>query len=102
MKKTDQEALKHDYREIVHIVKQALNEWDPYDLIAGGAPENEFTEETTQIAAKIKKTETPAELALVISDLFTRNFESALFSVEECLPVAYRILSDIEARRLLQ
>lgn len=102
MKTSDQKALKRDYREIVHIVQQALNEWDPYGLIEGGAPEDEFTEEATRIAAKIKKTETPAELAQVISDIFSRSFESDLFSVEECLPAASRIFSDLEVRRLLK
>ncbi len=102
MKASDQKALKHEYREIVDIVKQALNEWDPYDLIKGGAPENEFAEEATQVAAKIRKTEKQADLALVISDIFTRKFENNQFSVEACLPVASRIFGDLEARRLLK
>lgn len=101
MEKTDQKTLKHDYQETVHIIMKALNEWDPYELIEAGAPENEFTEEATQIAAKIKKTETPTELAHVISDVFTRSFDSDVFSVEECLPVASRILGDLEVRHLL-
>jgi len=101
MKETDQKTLKHAYQEIVHIVLQALNEWDPYELIDAGAPENEFTEEATRIAAKIKKTETPTELAHVISDVFSRSFDSDVFSVEECLPVASRILCDLEVRHLL-
>jgi hypothetical protein len=101
MKETDQKTLKHAHQEIVHIVLHALNEWDPYELIDAGAPENEFTEEATRIAAKIKKTETPTELAHVISDVFSRSFGSDVFSIEECLPVASRILLDLEVRRLL-
>jgi len=102
MEKTDQKTLKHDYQEIVRIVIQALNEWDPYELIEGGAPENEFTEEATRIAANIKKIETPTELANVISDVFSRSFDSDVFSVAECLPVASRIFSDLEVRCLLK
>ena len=102
MKKTDLKALKHDYQEIVHIVMEALNEWDPYELIEAGAPENEFTEEATRITAKIEKTETPIELAHVISEVFSRSFDNDVFSVEECLPVASRILRHLEERRLLK
>lgn len=40
MKKTDSKTLKRNYQEVVHIVMQALNEWDPYELIEAGAPEN--------------------------------------------------------------
>jgi len=101
MEKTDQKTLKHDYQEIVHIVIQALNEWDPYELIEAGAPENEFTEEATRIAARIKKTESPAELAHVISEVFSRSFNSDVFSVEECLPVASKIYSELEVKHLL-
>lgn len=100
--KNDQKALKQDYREIVQIIKTALNEWDPYNLIEGGAPEDEFAEEATQIAAKIKKTETPAELAQVISDVFSRNFERDVFPVEACLQVAFRIFGDLEVRHVLK
>lgn len=94
--------MKHEYQEILVIVMQALNEWDPYELIEAGAPENEFTEEATRIAANIKNTKTPTELAHVISDVFSRSFGSDVFSVEECLPVASRMLSNLEARRLLK
>jgi Domain of unknown function (DUF1871) len=102
MKKTDQKTLKHEYREIVETVQHVLNEWDPYDLLKGGAPENEFTEEATQITAKIKNSETPTALAHVISDIFSRNFESDQFPVEACLPTASRIFKELEARRLLK
>ena len=102
MRKNDQKTLKHDYQETVHIVMQSLNEWDPYELIEAGAPENEFTEEATRIAAKIKKIETPTDLAHAISDVFSRSFDSDVFSVEECLPVASKILSDLKVRRLLK
>ena len=102
MEKTDQKTLKHDYQEIVRIVIQALNEWDPYELIEAGAPENEFTNEATRIAAKIQKIETPAELARVILDVFSSSFGSDVFSTEECLPVASRIYRDLEGRNLLK
>ncbi|HBA89724.1 MAG TPA: hypothetical protein DCZ75_17580 [Geobacter sp.] len=100
--KIGQMAPEQDYREIVRIIKTALNEWDPYDLIQSGAPDDEFTEEAIQIAAKVKKTESPAELAQVISDIFSRNFESDLFQVEACSQVASRIFGELEALHLLK
>ena len=102
MKISDQKALKQDYEEILHTVEQALNEWDPYDLMKGGAPENEFSEEATRIAARIMETDSPAELAHVISEIFSRSFENNVFSVEECLSVASRIFGTLEVRGLLK
>ena len=102
MKRTDKKALKDNYLQIVQIVKQALNEWDPYDLIHGGAPEDEFAEEAALIAAKINQVETPAELGKVISDIFSKSFETDLFSVEACLPVADQLFSELKARDFLK
>ncbi|ACM20189.2 hypothetical protein Geob_1831 [Geotalea daltonii FRC-32] len=53
MIETDHKALKHIYRELIMIVTAAVNEWDPYALIKGGAPEDEFSEEVSRIAAKV-------------------------------------------------
>lgn len=102
MEKSDHKALKHEYREIVDIVMKALNEWDPYEVIEAGAPENEFTEEAERIVAKFKRAKTPTELAHVISNVFSRSFGSDVFSTEECLPVASKILGDLRARHLLK
>lgn len=102
MKKTDQIKLKNEYQEIVCTIQHLLNEWDPYDLLKGGAPESEFTEEATLITAKIKNSETPTELAHIISDIFSKNFETDQFPAEACLPIASRIFRELKARSLLQ
>lgn len=102
MNKFDKKALKHEYREVVQLVEQALNDWDPYCLIEGGAPEDEFAEEATRIAASLDKIKTPAELAQVISDIFSKNFENDLFSFEACLPVASRLFTSLSERGFLK
>jgi len=98
MKTNDHKALKQSYREIVEIVTTVVNEWDPYDLISAGAPDNEFSHEVTQIVAKINTINTPIALAGVISSVFSKELESESFSIEECMPVASRLFTALKAR----
>lgn len=98
MRTNDHKALKNSYREIVEIVTTVINEWDPYDLISGGAPDNEFTHEVAQVVAKIDEINSPTAFAQVISCIFSKEFESELFSIEACMPVASRLFAALKAR----
>jgi hypothetical protein len=100
MKINDHKALKNSYREIVEVVTTVINEWDPYDLISGGAPDNEFSHEVTQIVAKINEINTPTALAEVMSRVFSKEFESEQFSIEACMPVASTLFVALKARGL--
>lgn len=100
MKTNDHKALKNSYREIVEIVTTVINEWDPYDLINGGAPDNEFTHEIAQVVAKIDEINTPTALAEIISSIFSKEFESEQFPIEACMPVASRLFVALKARGL--
>jgi len=79
-----------------------INEWDPYDLISGGAPDNEFAPEVEKIVAKVHQIKTPYALAEVISDVFTKGFDSECFSVEGCMQVASRIFAELQNRRIFE
>lgn len=96
MKTNDYKALKQSYQETVEIVTTIINEWDPYDLISAGAPDNEFSHEVTQIVAKIDWINTPTALAEVISSIFSKEFESELFTIEECMPVASKLFTALK------
>lgn len=102
MKSLEHKSLKYAYREIIGIVTTVLNEWDPYALIAGGAPNDEFAEEAARIAAKIREINTPMVLAEVISDIFSKEFEPELFSVEACMPVASKLYNDLQTQGFLK
>jgi hypothetical protein len=39
--------MKHLYQEAIAVATAVTNEWDPYDLIAGGAPKDEFEGEVS-------------------------------------------------------
>lgn len=102
MATADRQKLKHSYQEIIETVRSVINEWDPYDLIKGGAPDNEFVHEVALIAAKANEVKTPAELAEVISKIFSTSFGPEWFSVTACTPIAYRLFTELQTSVILE
>jgi hypothetical protein len=49
------------------IVKQAIDEWDPYGLLTTGAPSDEFDRKSRRIANKISKESSVKDIAIIIS-----------------------------------
>ena len=94
--------MKRTYQEIVAIITNVVNEWDPYGLISGGAPKDEFESEIAKIATKVLNIKSAASLAEVISSVFTVSFEPEPFSVEKCMPVASRLFAALKAHNLLE
>lgn len=57
------------------IVKSVIDRFDLYGLSEGGAPEDEFDEESREIANRISKDRTPEQIAVVIADVFNKAFD---------------------------
>lgn len=78
--------------KIFQTIKKIINEWDPYNLISGGAPDNEFESEIIEIIFKIKGKNDIKDIAYIISDIFINSFDKHdLFSVENCMDIANKI-----------
>jgi hypothetical protein len=75
-------------------LREFLNAWDPYCLIAGGAPENEFDSERADIYQALKSggIASEAELGRRIATIFRRAFDSS-FTPENCADLAQSIWS---------
>jgi hypothetical protein len=97
----EHKAMKRSYLEGIAIITIAINEWDPYGLIGGGAPADEFEREIARIAARIHEVKTPEALAEVISKVFSESFEPKPFSVQSCHPVASRLFVQLQTHSLL-
>jgi hypothetical protein len=75
-------------------VKGFLDAWDPYCLVSGGAPGDQFEPEASAVAQALasRKVQSEHELAAYIADLFAEWYDSS-FTPQNCLPVAHRIWS---------
>jgi hypothetical protein len=98
----DHKAMKHLCQEAIAVATAVINEWDPYDLIAGGAPKDEFEGEVSRLVAKARDAHTPEALARLVSEVFSSSFELERFSVETCLPVASRLFEELQTHGFLE
>ena len=74
-----------DYEKALVIVGSVVRAWDPYCLLEGGAPSDEFDAEIAQLVTHIlPRISTPADAAQAISTVFSAAFEPVLFTPAQC------------------
>ena len=75
------------YKKILEVISEAINQWDPYDLIAGGAPTDEFESEVEKIATYFPRIHSSSDAVFAISEVFSKSFEPEDFLVEKCTEI---------------
>lgn len=93
---------KADYAVALSLVQRSLREWDPYSLLAGGAPQDEFDSEAAKVAAYIPRMQTPHDAAAFISQVFSAAFEPRGFSPSECVGVGQKLFGRLLKAGLVQ
>lgn len=73
-----------DYEKALVIVGSVVRAWDPYCLLEGGAPSDEFDAEIAQLVTHIPHIHTPTDAAQTISTVFSAAFEPGLFTPAQC------------------
>ena len=82
---------RKDYDLALDVIGKVVNEWDPYCLLEGGAPKDEFDAEIRQLATYIPRISTPDDASLAVSEVFSKMFEPELFDLESCRDVGKRL-----------
>jgi hypothetical protein len=68
-----------------------IKSWDPYELLGGGAPGDEFDHEIASLVAQIPRIHSAADAARAISRIFAASFEAHSFTEEACSGVGERL-----------
>ncbi|OPH51881.1 hypothetical protein BC351_34265 [Paenibacillus ferrarius] len=74
----------------LEFLSQVINDWDPVGLLAGGAPENEYSIEVKEIAQKSLSCKSETDLALIIYRVFNDRMGVKLNQLT-CLKQAFII-----------
>jgi hypothetical protein len=93
---------KRHYEEAFDIVRGVVHEWDPYGLIQGGAPADEFDGEIASIVSQIPHIQSCNDASHVLSRVFSASFEPELFKPEQCRQVGENLYRALESKGLLQ
>ena len=56
------------------LIGEIIREWDPEKLLAGGAPPDEYDPEIAQILPHVRRIQSSADAAAVVSNVFASNF----------------------------
>jgi hypothetical protein len=84
---------KATYKRALQVVGSVVREWDPYSLIADGAPADEFDSEIAGVVAQIPRIKTEKEAVLALSRVFSSAFEAARFTPEKCAEAGKKLFA---------
>ena len=80
-----------DYDRALAVVRDVIHEWDPYALIAGGAPADEWDGEIASVVAQIPRIKSQDDAAHAVSRVFASALEPEGFSPADCAEVGRRL-----------
>ena len=87
---------KKKYKQMFSTIKVVIDRWDPYGLLEGGAPDDEFESEIALVVAKIKTIKTEDDAARVLSEVFSDAFEPGFFTMESCASVGRELFQELK------
>ena len=67
-----------------------LDDFDAYDLLAGGCPGDEFEQEAQMIASRLRHGMTALQIAHIMAEVMNKQFEP-VFVPQDFLPFAGKI-----------
>lgn len=90
-----------DYDTALKVVGSVIDAWDPYCLLEGGAPSDEFHSEIESLVTRIRRIRSPEDAAKEISTIFSDAFEPQYFSVAACSEVGTQLYNRLKEADLL-
>jgi len=94
-------STTEDYEQALSVVRGVIHEWDPYALLAGGAPTDEFDHQVAQLVARSRGVQSPADATRAVSEVFSESFGATDFPPESCADVGRRLFSALAEASLL-
>ena len=94
-------AGRKKYERMWVITAEIIRKWDPYNLLAGGAPADELDHEIASLVAEIPRMKLAADAVNAVSRIFGSNFESSPLPLESCEGVGNKLFAALKAQDLL-
>jgi Domain of unknown function (DUF1871) len=88
---------KAAYQLAIQVVGSVVREWDPYSLLADGAPEDEYESGIALVVAQIPRIKTEMQAALALSRVFSSAFEAEQFTPEQCAEAGKKLYAALSA-----
>jgi hypothetical protein len=96
------EVKRREREELFDAVRSVIHDWDPYDPIAGGVPDDEFDSEISAVIRQLDRIRSSHDACHVISRVFSSSFEPELFQIEQCQSVGERLYEVLVERGIIE
>ena len=101
MKSHDPNAAgRKKYEQMWDVTAAVLRAWDPYSLLAGGAPADELNGEIASLVAQIPRITSATDAAHAISRIFGSSFETRVFTPQSCEDIGEKLFDALKERGL--
>jgi hypothetical protein len=94
-------STREDTGRAFAIVREAIHTWDPYGLIAAGAPDDEWDSEIARVVAEIPRITSEWDAADVVSRVFSAAFQPEGFSPSDCAEVGCKLFGALKDSGIL-
>jgi hypothetical protein len=100
--RADRKVEKRRYQELFALVGEVIRDWDPYELIAGGSPIDEFDSEISSVTAQVSRIKSATDAIRTISCVFSSSFEPQHFTPEACRTVGEKLFLKLQAHDVVE
>jgi hypothetical protein len=90
-----------DYERACRITRELIDEWDPYSLLASGAPADEFEPAAAAIVVYVPKFRSAEDAVQAVSEVFSARFEPEYFSPQHCRIFGEKLFYSLRSAGLL-
>ena len=102
MKRSDPKAAgKAKYQQMWAVTADVIRKWDPYELLAGGAPKDEWDSEISSVVAQMSRVHSSSDAAAAIARVFGSSLEQGGFTQEACADVGAELYARWKERGYL-
>jgi hypothetical protein len=92
---------RESYEAALAVVKSVVHEWDPYGLLASGAPLDEFDAEIARVTTHLPRIHTAQDAVRALSAVFSDAFDADAFGPETCASPAKLLFTRLKDAGLL-
>ena len=83
------------------VVRSLVHRWDPYNLLKGGAPKDEWDDAIRMIVARVHTVREPSDATRVVSRVFSCLLGPAEFTLEMCESCGQELFQGLKSEGLL-
>jgi hypothetical protein len=82
------------------VVKEIIDKWDPFNLLAIHCPDDEYESEIREIVTALSNVTNEEELGVELNNILYQAFEEDFKKSNDCIVIANQLLKAIHERGL--